>query len=805
MAGHPGYGASAAAPGSPPVNQPVAASVASPTSDDVIYATRYVSGTFNFTPNGAWLSEDGSKAAFFIGALPIPGIGTDSSTLMVKDVSTDAIVWQKPILTIEENLPNESPTLLQRLARTRLVEAGNEIPWKKWIPMDGTVLPQLLTICSIKKPIRRVTNFRGLRITYQEPVLEVERGEKRLIKIRRPPWRSDHISEEHFPAWLYNVYLDQSEQVMLIGLGLNYCGDDLWPGIPLDLHVVQLPIHNKISNQKRIHSVTESVQVRVGFESKKDPYNSLYVQGVPAISQDGTRVLLGYVEEDREHKYGNLRIESRQVDGNKPDWTASILEPGEASSINSPEEGLTLSQRVKMRIVESNAKLAQDRWTTMKAIIPDKTVGADCAVPEDQTVSFSDLAVGLRKGHLTLKKSTSGSVVSETNLFSLLQDEPVSCSGSERMFIDTAYLDSELRALVLRLGFCETPGCPAPAESFLALRLSGSIEQKESKTSLGTKSTKGDLFDAAREGDVARVKSIIAAKVDVNAKNKKGKTALMWASMNGHVEVVKALLDAKADVNAKDNSIFGQTALVWAAMEGHVEVVKLILDAKADVNAKNLLGWTALMYAARDGNVALTKTLLTAKADVNTKDKYGIWALLRAAAGGHTEVVKLLNEAGAKGFGEEDLFKAVSERKLAQVKSLIAAKVDVNAKDKDGLTVLMRASNVVVKALLEAKADVNAKDKNGETALMWASGDGTIEVVKALLDAKADVNAKNKDGRTALMCASANGNIEVVKALLDAKVDVTAEDNDGETALTYAAVRNNIEVVKLLKEAGAKK
>jgi ankyrin repeat protein len=728
---------------------------------------------------GAWLSSDGSKVAFFIGTFPIPGVGIDNPSLVVKDASTDAVVWQKPILTFDENLYPQSPTQLQRLARTRMIEAGNEIPWKEWIRMDGVVLPEGgIPTCSMNRPIRRTTNFKGLRITYQEPVLEIERGMKRLIKIRRTPWRPDNKDCEYAnPAWLYNVYLDQSEQVMLIGLA--YCGNDTCPELPLDLHVVQLPVNNKVRSQTRIHSTIESVQVRVGFESEKDPLRSLYVQGMPAISQDGTRVLLGYVEEDDKSRYGNLKIESRQVNGNKPLWTASLLEREEVSSISSQQEGLALSQRVKMRIVESNAKLAQDRWTTMKAMISDKTVGADCVVPENQTISLSDLAVSLRRGRLTLKKSTSGSVLSETNLSSLLQDEPTSCNSIERMFIDTAYLDPELRALVLRLGFCETPGCPEPEEKFFALRLLGSMEQKESKTSLDTKDEKGGLFDAAREGDLARVKSLIAAKADVNAKNKKGRTrtALMWASTNGHVEVVKALLAAKADVNVKDNSIFGQTALVWASMEGHVEVVKLLLDAKADVNAKNLLGWTALMYASRDGNVELTRTLLAAKADVNTMDKYGIWALLRALAGGHTEVVKLLRETGSKGFGEEDLYKAASEGNLARVKSLIAAKVNVNAKNKDGLT-----------------------------ALMWASNEayGHVEVVRALLAAKADVNAKNNDGETALMWASANGNIEVVRALLAAKADVNAKNNDGETALTWASANGKMEVVKLLKRAGAK-
>jgi ankyrin repeat protein len=56
-------------------------------------------------------------------------------------------------------------------------------------------------------------------------------------------------------------------------------------------------------------------------------------------------------------------------------------------------------------------------------------------------------------------------------------------------------------------------------------------------------------------------------KVDVEAKNDGGKTALLWAAENGHEAVVKTLLAWNGtDPESKDND--GRTPLLWAARKG---------------------------------------------------------------------------------------------------------------------------------------------------------------------------------------------------------------------------------------------
>ena len=73
----------------------------------------------------------------------------------------------------------------------------------------------------------------------------------------------------------------------------------------------------------------------------------------------------------------------------------------------------------------------------------------------------------------------------------------------------------------------------------------------------------------------------------------------------GYTEVVKLLLDhsKRIELNAPDN--YGETALMWACRNGHKYVVKLLLehaDQRIDLNAKNYNGNTALMIAHYRGH-----------------------------------------------------------------------------------------------------------------------------------------------------------------------------------------------------------
>jgi hypothetical protein len=76
-----------------------------------------------------------------------------------------------------------------------------------------------------------------------------------------------------------------------------------------------------------------------------------------------------------------------------------------------------------------------------------------------------------------------------------------------------------------------------------------------------------------------------------------------------------------------------------------------------------------------------------------------------------------------------------------------------------------RGDIAAVKALLSAGSEIDQKDKNGETALMKAAFHGDKAMVDLLLSKGAEVNETNVDGNTADDYAAAHGHKNVMHAL----------------------------------------
>ena len=129
------------------------------------------------------------------------------------------------------------------------------------------------------------------------------------------------------------------------------------------------------------------------------------------------------------------------------------------------------------------------------------------------------------------------------------------------------------------------------------------------------------VVDAAADGNVEKVRALIAAGADVNAtKNyygpkgqllSSGQTALTQVvAVSDNMEILRMLITAGADVNQREGN-FNETALMKAAAYGDMRMVRTLLQAGAKVRLRNKFGHTASMLAAENGGAEIVWLLRT--------------------------------------------------------------------------------------------------------------------------------------------------------------------------------------------------
>lgn len=153
------------------------------------------------------------------------------------------------------------------------------------------------------------------------------------------------------------------------------------------------------------------------------------------------------------------------------------------------------------------------------------------------------------------------------------------------------------------------------------------------------------LVQAAFDGDLATVRSVVEKGASLEATAPKGRTAMHWAAVNGHLEVIEFLGERGANVNARDSD--GKTPLMFAVKGKHADIVAYLLESGADANARSKkIGLTPLTIGAAVGDVGVVRLLLEHGADQGIPERSGDTALDRARQYEHPEVVALLEASG---------------------------------------------------------------------------------------------------------------------------------------------------------------
>ena len=277
------------------------------------------------------------------------------------------------------------------------------------------------------------------------------------------------------------------------------------------------------------------------------------------------------------------------------------------------------------------------------------------------------------------------------------------------------------------------------------------------------------LVDAARTGDAAAVRALLARRADVREASGDGSTALHWAAHRDSLAMADALLRAGARVNALTD--LGVTALYLACINHSAPMVSRLLEAGADPNLALPSGETPLMNCARTGDAAAVRALLARGARV---------------------------EARESAHQQTALMWAAAQRHPAVVAALLEAKADVRARS--------TAYEQVVTSEVTQRAGREALNytvrRGGSSPLLFAARSGDVESVRLLLRAGADANDALADGLPALTLAAYSGHGDVAAVLLEGGADPNAAAM-GFAALHAAVLRSDVALVRVLLARGA--
>lgn len=155
-----------------------------------------------------------------------------------------------------------------------------------------------------------------------------------------------------------------------------------------------------------------------------------------------------------------------------------------------------------------------------------------------------------------------------------------------------------------------------------------------------------DFFTAIKRNDLAVLRELAEQGFDLNTTDASGQNGLYLALREGQLEVADFLV-RQPKFNVDQRNPKDETPLMYAVLKGHTDLARAMVARGADVNKP---GWAPLHYAATyagDGAVQQVQWLLDNHAYIDAESPNGTTPLMMAAQYGSEEVLRLLLAEGA--------------------------------------------------------------------------------------------------------------------------------------------------------------
>ncbi|NPU92757.1 MAG: hypothetical protein HPY82_12695 [Gammaproteobacteria bacterium] len=358
------------------------------------------------------------------------------------------------------------------------------------------------------------------------------------------------------------------------------------------------------------------------------------------------------------------------------------------------------------------------------------------------------------------------------------------------------------------------------------------------------------VTNAALKGDLATLRTAIAARQFLDATDSNGNNLLALAASRGQQPAAELLKQQGININQQNHN--GETALHLAAAAQDQPMLRWLLDNGAKPDIRNKLGRTPLHIAVEKNDPAMVESMLSHHADPLIADNAGNTAVQLAQARQNAAVLLAFQRRGVTTAPDSALQQrvaaarqttddiaplqlAVERGDLALVKALLNDTPDPWRPNAQGHTVITLAAqqkqSQILAYLLQSAKGKGLTGPHGRNALFFAVTADRRDNLALLLSCGADPLQLDDNKKNAVTFALENGSalssdllkpvpksrwqaewlplaarrglLDVTLTLINGGIDLNAQDNRGGTALWHAASQGQARVVKALLQHGA--